>query len=136
MLYLLEMSVIFAVAMMALNLLPMFLFGVFEWDDIRSALLHYAYRSFTFDGDVIPGVRPSLGTRLVIRVLSYEDEAKRALVAKAMAATEPGTRPRRRPVRLSLRLSSRTGRGAAISGALVQAQRSPRPPLGAQFRAR
>jgi len=34
--------------------LPLFLAGGLRWDDIRSLLLHYAYRSFTFEGDVIP----------------------------------------------------------------------------------
>ena len=81
--------------MVALNLLPFILMGAFDWDDLRSLLLHYAYKSFTFEGDVIPGVRPSPGARLVIRALSPEYDRRRALVAKAMAAPTRPTRGRR-----------------------------------------
>lgn len=135
MLYLLAVIVIGGAVWVLLHALPLLLVRGLDWDDLRSVLLHYAYRSFTFEGDVIPGVRPSPGTRLVIRTLSREDEARLALVAKAMAATE-----RRRPcsgaVRLLLRMSARVGHASAMSRALEQARWFTAPPLGAQFRAR
>jgi hypothetical protein len=134
-LYLLALIIIGGVVWFTLHALPLFLLGGLDWDDLRSVLLHHAYRSFTFEGDVIPGVRPSLGTRLVIRALSPEDEARRALVTKAMGATEQRRRPRSGRVRLLLRLSARLGQSSGMSRALVQARWFTAPPLGAQFRA-
>ena len=78
-----------AVIWVGLHVVPLFLIGGLDWDDLRSILLHYAYKSFTLEGDVIPGVRPFVGTRLVIRILSPKDDARTALVVKAMAVTEP-----------------------------------------------
>jgi hypothetical protein len=124
-LYLLALIFIGGVVWVTLHVLPLIVLRGLDWDDVRSVLLHYAYRSFTFEGDVIPGVRPSLGTRLVILVLSRQDEARRELVAKALAATE---QQRRAP--------SRMGRGSAMSRALVEARWFAAPPLGAQLRAR
>lgn len=135
MLNLLEPIVIGALIWIAILSLPLFLVGGLDWDDLRSLVLHYAYRSFTFEGDVIPGVRPSLGARFVIWAVSPEYEARRALVAKALAAEER-KRPRSGKVRLPLRMSTRTGQASAMSRALRQARWFVRPPLGVQFRAR
>ncbi len=94
MLWLLGFVVLFALAMVAIYLLPAFVFRVLDWDDIRGSLLHRAYGSFVYDGVVIPGVRPSRGARLVIWALSRKDEGRRALVDKALAATDPAAEPR------------------------------------------
>jgi len=116
-LYLLVLAFIGAVIWVTLHAVPLFLIGGLDWDDLRSVLLHRAYQSFTFEGDVIPGARPSAATRLVIRTLSSEDDARAALVTKAMAAS-----PERRP---------------PFDGkALQQARWFAAPPFGAQFRAR
>lgn len=132
MLYLLALIVIGALIWITLHALPLFLIGGLDWDDLRSVILHRAYTSFTFEGDVIPGVRPSLGARFVIRALSPEHEARRALVAKAMATTEQRRRPRSETVRVLRRM----GRGSATSRAVVHARWFSAPPLGGQFRAR
>lgn len=131
MLYLLALIVIGALIWITLHALPLFLVGGLGWDDLRSVILHRAYSSFTFEGDVIPGVRPSLGARLVIRVLSPEYEARRALITKAMATTEQRSRPRSGRVRVLP-----MGQGSAMSRAVVQARWFSAPPLGGQFRAR
>jgi hypothetical protein len=55
------------------------------WSELRDSLLQRAYKSFTFDGTVIPGMRPHLGARLVIRVLSPEDDERRQLVVTTLA---------------------------------------------------
>ena len=102
---------------------------------MRSLLLHYAYKSFTFEGDVIPGVRPFLGTRLVIRALSRENDARRALVAEAIVIAEQRRRPRGGKVRLRLRMTA-ADEGSAMSLALDQARWFTAPVLGARFRAR
>jgi hypothetical protein len=136
MLHLLALAFIGAVILVTLHALPLFLVGGMDWDDLRSVLLYHAYRSFTFEGDVIPGVRPSLGTRLLILTLSREDDARRALVMKAMASSVRRRRPLTGKVRLLLRMSTRTGQGAAMSHALERARWFTAPPLGAQFRAR
>jgi hypothetical protein len=135
-LHLLALAFIGAVIWVTLHALPLFLVGGMGWDDLRSVLLHRAYRSFTFEGDVIPGVRPSLGTRLVILTLSREDDARRALVMKAMAASERRSKPLSGKVRPLLRMSTRMGQGAEMSRALEQARWFTAPPLGAQYRAR
>lgn len=129
MLYLLALLFIGGVIWFALHALPLFFIGGLDWDDLRSGILYHAYRSFTFEGDVIPGVRPSRLARLVIRTLSPEHEARRALVAKAMAATE-----RRRPRRI-LGMRARLGEALAMSRAVEQARWFTTRPLGAQFRA-
>jgi len=110
--------------------LPLFLAGGLRWDDIRSLLLHYAYRSFTFEGDVIPGVRPSLERRLVIQAISPEDDARRALMTKAIAIAEQRRRPRSGKVRLRLRMSARMGQGLGMSLALQQTRWFTAPVLG------
>ena len=136
MLHLLALIVIGALVWFVLHALPLFLIGGMDWDDLRSVLLHRAYGSFTFDGDVIPGVRPSVGTRLVVQMLSREDDARRALVIKAMAASERRSRPLVGKVRPLLRMCTATGQGAEMSRALVQARWFAAPPLGAQLRSR
>jgi hypothetical protein len=134
-LHLLALIFIGALIWVSILSLPLFLVGGLRWDDIRSLLLHYAYKSFTFEGDVIPGVRPSLGTRLVIQVLSREDDARRALIAKAIAIAEQRRRPRsgKGPLR---RISTRVGQSSAASLALQQARWFTAPVLGARLRAR
>ncbi len=63
-----------------------FLFGVmvvvggFRWSDVRDVLLHDAYRSFTFEGERIPGAAPGPLARLIIRSLSDPDDARLRLV--------------------------------------------------------
>jgi hypothetical protein len=121
MLHLLALALIGGVIWVTLHALPLFLVGGMGFDDVRNLLLHRAYGSFTYEGDLIPGVRPSAGARLVIRALSTEDDARTDLVVKAMAGFEPWWR---------------TGDGAAMSRALREARWFSAPPLGAQFRAR
>jgi hypothetical protein len=133
-LYLLGLLFIGGVIWVALHALPLFLVGGLGWDDLRSVILHRAYQSFTFEGDVIPGVRPSLGARLVIRILSPEYEARRTLVTKALAATEKRVRPGSGMVRSLSRMSTRMTGYAAMSRAVEQARWFARPPLSAYFR--
>jgi hypothetical protein len=135
-LHILALIVIGAVIWITILSLPLFLVGGMRGDDLRSLLLHYAYKSFTFEGDVIPGVRPFLGTRLVIRALSREDDARRALVTKAITIAEQRRRPRSGKARLQLRMSTRMGQGSAISLALQDARWFTCPVLGARFRER
>jgi hypothetical protein len=97
-LHLLALVFIGALIWITILTIPLILVGGLRWNDLRSLLLHYAYKSFTYDGDVIPGVRPLLGTRLVIRVPSHEDDARRALVAKAITIADERRRPRSRKV--------------------------------------
>jgi hypothetical protein len=115
-LHLLALLVIGALIWITILSIPLVLFGGLRWDDLRSLFLHYAYKSFTFEGDVIPGVRPLVGTRLVIRVLAREDDARRALVTKAIVIAGERRRPR--------------------SGTIVlqDARWFSAPVLGAQFR--
>jgi hypothetical protein len=135
-LHLLALILVGAVIWVALHALPLLLIGGMGWDDLRSVLLHRAYGSFTFEGDVISGVRPSLVTRLVVLTLSREDDARRALVTRAMAASERRSRRRVGKVRLLLHIRPGTGKGAEMSRALVQVRWFAAPPLGAQFRVR
>ena len=64
------------------------LLGGWDWDDMRSVLLHRAWNSFTYEGELIPGKRPGLVPQLVIKALSREDEARKSLVAVAMGAAD------------------------------------------------
>jgi hypothetical protein len=134
-LHLLALIVIGALIWVSLLSLPLFLIGGLDWDDLRSLLLHYAYKSFTYEGDVIPGVRPGIGTRLVIRALSPEYDARRVLVTKAIAIAEQRQQPRSRRVHALLRVTTRMGQGSAISLAVEQARWFTTPVLGARFRA-
>lgn len=132
MLHLLALVFIGAAIWITILSIPLFLLGGMRWEDLRSLLVHYAYKSFTFEGDVIPGVRPSLGARLVIGALSREDDARRALVTRAIAIADE----RRRPRSGKIRLSTRIAQGWAMSLALEQARWFTSPPLGARFRPR
>ena len=136
MLHLLVLVFIGAVIWVVLHALPLFLIGGMGWDDFRSVLLHRAYGSFTYEGDVIPGVRPSLGTRFVVLVLTPEDDARRELITKALANSERRSIPLAGQVRSLLRVCAGSGQGADMSRALAHARRSAPPPLGAQVRAR
>jgi hypothetical protein len=109
MLHLLALVFIGAAIWITILSIPLFLLGGMRWEDLRSLLVHYAYKSFTFEGDVIPGVRPSLGPRLVIRALSREDDARRALVTKAIAIADERRRPRSGKIRLSTRIAQGFG---------------------------
>ncbi len=80
------------------------------------------------------GVRPSLGRRLVIQAISPEDDARRALMTKAIAIAEQRRRPRSGKVRLRLRMSARMGQGSGMSLALQQTRWFTAPVLGARFR--
>jgi hypothetical protein len=72
----------------------LFLFAVvylvagWRWSELRDLLLHDAYRSFTIEGDCIPGVAPGVSARLMIRWLSDPDDRRLVLV--------PEVRPRAR----------------------------------------
>jgi hypothetical protein len=60
----------------------LFIFGVMylvaglRWSDIRDVLLQRAYRSFTFEGERIPGLAPGIAARLTIRWLSDPDDGR------------------------------------------------------------
>jgi hypothetical protein len=58
----------------------MYLVAGWRWSDLRDVLLHDAYRSFTFEGDRIPGRAPGLAARTAIRWLSDPDDRRLALV--------------------------------------------------------
>jgi hypothetical protein len=135
-LHLFALILIGAVIWVVLHALPLFLIGGLGWDDLRSVLLHRAYGSFTYEGDVIPGVRPSLATRLVVLALSPKDDARRAMVVKATAASEQRRKPTVGKVPVLLRMCTGMGQGAEMPRALVQARWFAAPPLGAQLRAR
>jgi hypothetical protein len=83
-LHLLALPVIYGLIWVAFVFVLFILLGGWDLDDMRSVLLYRAWRSFTHEGELIPGRRPSLVNRLVIRALSREDDAKKALVAAAM----------------------------------------------------
>jgi hypothetical protein len=124
-----------AVIWVGLHVVPLFLIGGLDWDDLRSILLHYAYKSFTLEGDVIPGVRPFVGTRLVIRILSPKDDARTALVVKAMAVTEP----RAPAFGVLARVWAGLFRAPVFAPPAPALARSPRfatPVVGAQIRGR
>jgi hypothetical protein len=53
--------------------------------DGRDVILNRAYESFTHEGIVIPGMRPGRGAKLVIRLLSDEEDARRRLLASTPA---------------------------------------------------
>src|SRR5262245_30573159 len=136
-LHILALVFIGALIWVSILSIPLFLVGGLRWEDIRSLLLHYAYGSFIFEADVIPGVRPSLGTRLVICTFSREDDARRALVTRAIAIAEQRKPPRGRKVRLLLlRMSAGMGQSWAASRALQQSRWFTAPVTGARFRAR
>lgn len=136
MLHLLAVLGIFVLIGVLFMSLPLILIGGLNWDDLRSVLLHHAYLSFTFEGDVMPGVRPGPGTWLVIRALSREDDARRALLTEAMATVEQRRRPRGGEVRLRLRVSTLVRQGSAMSLALERARGRNCPTLEARLRAR
>ena len=135
-LHLLALIFIGGVIWVVLHALPLSLIGGLGWDDFRSVLLYRAYGSFTYEGDVIPGVRPSLGVRLLVLALTPEDDARRELVTKAMVASERRSGSLVRGVRLLGRLCNGSGQGAAMSRSLARSRRFGPPPLGAQFRSR
>jgi hypothetical protein len=91
-LHLLALPVIYALIWAAFVVFLFILLGGWDLDDMRSVLLHRAWNSFTHEGELIPGKRPSPVNRLVIRALSREDDAKKALVAVAMGAVDQSHR--------------------------------------------
>jgi hypothetical protein len=78
-------ALVFAVAALAF----LYVACALGWNELRSALLHRAYKSFTFDGVLLLGVRPHLVARLVIRSLSTEDDERKPLLLEALATEEP-----------------------------------------------
>ena len=80
MLHLLVLVALGGVFVLALVLALMHVAG-WRVSDGRDIVLNRAYESFTHDGIVIPGVEPGRGARLVIRLLSDEDDARRRLLA-------------------------------------------------------
>ena len=81
MLYLLGLVALGGVFVLLLVLALMHVAG-WRVSDARDVLLNRAYESFTHDGIVIPGVEPGRGARLVIRLLSDEDDARLRLLAR------------------------------------------------------
>jgi hypothetical protein len=79
-LHLLVLVALGGVFVLALVLALMHVAG-WRVSDARDIVLNRAYESFTHDGIVIPGVEPGRGARLVIRLLSDEDDARRRLLA-------------------------------------------------------
>lgn len=79
---------IYALIYVAFIFVLFMLLGGWDWDDMRSVLLHRAWNSFTYEGELIPGKRPGVVARLVIKALSREDEARKGLVAVAMGAAD------------------------------------------------
>lgn len=93
---------LFALVGLCLLLGVMYLSAGWRWDDLRDALLHHAYRSFTHDGEVLPAARPGAAARAVIRLLSDESDARLQLVPERTmspirrsraAETRPTTNP-------------------------------------------
>jgi hypothetical protein len=76
-----------------------FIFGVmyvvagWRWSDLRDVLLHDAYRSFTFEGDRIPGLGPGIAARLTIRWLSDPDDRRLLLAPEVRIASRHRTVP-------------------------------------------
>ena len=81
MLYLLGLVALGGVFVLLLVLALMHVAG-WRVSDARDVVLNRAYESFTHDGIVIPGVEPGRGARLVIRLLSDEDDARLRLLAR------------------------------------------------------
>jgi hypothetical protein len=80
-LYLLGLVAMGGVFVLGLVLAVMHVAG-WRVSDARDLLLNRAYESFTHDGVVIPGMTPGRGARLVIRLLSDEDDARLQLLAR------------------------------------------------------
>jgi hypothetical protein len=80
-LYLLGLVAMGGVFVLGLVLAVMHVAG-WRVSDARDLLLNRAYESFTHDGVVIPGMTPGRGARLVIRLLSDEDDARLRLLAR------------------------------------------------------
>jgi hypothetical protein len=72
-----------------------FLFGVMvivgglRWDDIRDVVLHDAYKSFTFEGDRIPGLAPGPLARTLIRLFSDPDDRRLRLLPEVSLLPAP-----------------------------------------------
>ena|SRR5690349_9264612 len=81
-------------AVIGLSLIFGVMYFVAGWrlSELRDVLLHDAYRSFTFEGDRIPGLGPGFAARLTIRWLSDPDDRRLLL------APEVRTAPRYRTV--------------------------------------
>jgi len=78
-----------ALAGLALMFGVMVVAGGLRWDDVRDLLLHDAYRSFTFEGDRIPGLAPGFWARFVIRCLSDPDDLRLVLAPEVRAPMRP-----------------------------------------------
>jgi hypothetical protein len=91
-LHLLALPVMYGLTWVLFVFILFILLGGWDLDDMRSVLLHRAWISFTHEGELIPGRRPSLVNRLVIRALSREDDARKALVSVAMGAADQSNR--------------------------------------------
>src|SRR3954454_7219478 len=60
-----------------------------RWSDIRGVLLHDAYRSFTYEGERLPGAAPGIVARFVIRTLSEPDDGRLQLVPEVRLPGPP-----------------------------------------------
>src|SRR4051812_11310182 len=58
------------------------------FEELRGAVVNRAYKSFTHEGLAIPGVQPHPGARLVIRLLTRNDDERRQLMIRALAEEE------------------------------------------------
>jgi hypothetical protein len=104
MLQLVLLTVGFLVLMAAMYLVPWIIMAGIGADEVRNRLLCEWYRTFTYEGDVIPGVRPSRMTRLLIRAFSHEDDQRQELVVRAM-----------RPERIDVDLGAAHGHAVSVS---------------------
>lgn len=80
MLYLLGLVALGGMFVLGLVLALMHVAG-WRPSDARDVLLNRAYETFMHDGTVIPGVEPGRGARLLIRLLSDEDDTRLQLLA-------------------------------------------------------
>ena len=77
----------------------LFIFGVmyliagWRLSDLRDVLLHDAYRSFTFEGDRIPGLGPGIAARLTIQWLSDRDDRRLLLAPEVRIGSRHRTVP-------------------------------------------
>ena len=67
----------------------MVIVGGLRWDDIRDVVLHDAYKSFTFEGDRIPGLAPGPVARTLIRLFSDPDDRRLLLVPEVSLLPAP-----------------------------------------------
>jgi hypothetical protein len=90
MLHLLLLAWIGGFYILAMVVVMMVTVGGWRVSELRQLVLNDAYRSFTFDGDLIAGARPSLFARATIRLLSNRDDPRLETLALATARGAEG----------------------------------------------